>query len=346
MRRREFLKLVGATAAWPLSAHGQQDQVRRITVLVPLPESDPIFRRNMDTFTAVMKGAGWIEGRNLDIRIVSIIGSGKSPAEAAAEVLEASPEAVIAVTLVAADALHRKTNSVPVIFVVGWFNPVEKGFVTAINQPGGNMTGITDLEPSLGGKWVQLLKQIVPGIARAGVLYNPEEETISPAVLQAIKESAGRVAVELVDLPLRKEEEIEPVIATFANGPNSGLICPSDVFTTAHRAKIIAEANGHRIPIIFPYRYYAADGGLAAYSPNQPSEFGQAAYYVDRILHGEKPAHLPVQTPNKFELLINLTTAKALGIAIPAYRARFQRYRQDRRDNIPTVRDRRLAWSE
>jgi putative ABC transport system substrate-binding protein len=318
VKRREFVGLIGAAAAWPITARGQKDQVRRVAVLVPLPASDPIFRRNMETFTAVMKGAGWIEGRNLDMRIVSIIGSGKSPADAAADVLAGSPEAVIAVTPVAADPLHRQTKSVPLIFVVGWFNPVEKGFVAAINQPGGNMTGITDLEPSLGGKWVQLLKQIAPGIERAGILYNPDEGSISAPVLKAIKESAARVAVDLVDLPLRKEEEIERVIATLANDPSGGLICPSDVFTTAHRTKIIAEANDRRIPTMFPYRYYAADGGLAAYSPNQPSEFGQAAYYVDRILQGETPAHLPVQTPNKFELVINLTTAKALGIAIPA----------------------------
>jgi putative ABC transport system substrate-binding protein len=265
-----------------------------------------------------MKHAGWIDGRNLDIRVVSIIGSGKSPADAAGDALALAPDVLVAVTSVAAEALHRLTSTVPVIFVVGWFNPIEKGFVGAINHPGGNMTGITDLEPSLGGKWLQLLKEIAPEITRAGIVYNPDEGTLSPPLLESIKESARRGAISLVDLPMRDEAEIERAIATFASAPKSGLVFPSDIFTAAHRARIIAVTNGLRIPAIFPYRYYAVDGGLAAYSPNQPMEFGQAAYFVDRILHGQKPGDLPVQTPNKFEFVINLTTAKALGLTIPA----------------------------
>ena len=158
VRRREFLAVVSSAAIWPVAGHAQA--VRRIGILVPLPATDPIFRRNMDTFTTVMKGAGWIEGRNLEIRTVSILGSGKSPADAATDVLSFQPDVLVAVTPIAAEALHQRTTTVPVVFVVGWFNPVEKGFVVAINQPAGNMTGITDLEPSLGGKWLQLLKQI------------------------------------------------------------------------------------------------------------------------------------------------------------------------------------------
>jgi putative tryptophan/tyrosine transport system substrate-binding protein len=318
MKRREFITLLGGAAAWPLAARAQQDRVRRVGVLVPLPSTDPIFQRNMDAFTAAMKNAGWIVGRDLDIRIVSIIGSGKSPADAARDALALAPDVLIAVTQVAAEALHRLTSTVPVIFVVGWFNPIEKGFVAAINHPGGNMTGITDLEPSLGGKWLQLLKEIVPEITHAGIVYNPDEGTISSPLLQSIKESAQRVAINLVELPLRDETEIERVIATFASAPKGGLLFPSDIFTVAHRARIIPVTNGLRIPSIFPYRYYAADGGLAAYSPNQPMEFSQAASFVDRVLHGQKPGDLPVQTPNKFEFIINLTTAKALGLTIPA----------------------------
>ena len=180
------------------------------------------------------------------------------------------------------------------------------------------MTGITDLEPSLGGKWVQLLKQVAPGIARVGIAYNPDEGTLSVPLMTALKESAGRAGVGVVDLPIRNDAEIENMIATFANEPSGGLIFPSDIFTVAHRAQIIAATNSHRIPAVFPYRYYAVDGGLAAYSPDQPSEFRQAAYFVDRILHGEKPGDLPVQTPDKYELVINLKTANALGLAIPA----------------------------
>jgi putative ABC transport system substrate-binding protein len=265
-----------------------------------------------------MKDAGWVEGRNLEIKVVSIIGSGKTPADAAMDAIALSADVLIAVTPIAADALHGKTSAVPVVFVVGWINPVEKGFVAAINQPTGNMTGITDLEPSLGGKWIQLLKQIASGIMRVGIVYNPQEGTLSAPLLKALKESAGQIAVGVVDLPMRNEGEIEDVISAFANEPDGGLIFPSDIFTAAHRARIIAATNSHHIPAIFPFRYFAVDGGLAAYSPDQPNEFRQAAYFVDRILRGDKPGNLPVQTPNKYELVINLKTAKALGLAIPA----------------------------
>jgi putative ABC transport system substrate-binding protein len=214
--------------------------------------------------------------------------------------------------------LHQQTNAVPVVFVVGWFDPVEKGFVVAINKPAGNMTGITDLEPSLGGKWAQLLKQMAPSITRVGLVFNPNEGSVPAQLFQVIKESARDMAMSVLDVPIHNKGEIETVISNFANDPNSGLIFPTDVFTVANRAQIIAATNDHRIPAIFPFRYFVVDGGLAAYSPDQPNEFRQAAYFVDRILRGEKPGDLPVQTPNKYELVINLKTAKALGLAIPA----------------------------
>ena len=323
MRRREFTTLVGGVtlfgtiAVWPLTAWAQ-DRIRRVGVLVPLPATDPVFRQAIEAFTAAMKDAGWVDGGNLEIKVVSILGSGKTPDDAATDAIALSADVLIAVTPVAAAALHRKTSAVPVIFVVGWINPIETGFVSAINQPASNMTGITDLEPSLGGKWVQLLKQIAPGITRVGIVYNPDEGTISGPLLEALKESAGHIAVAVVDLPIRNEVEIESVISIFANEPNGGLIFPADVFTAAHRVRIIAATNNHHVPTIFPYRYFAVDGGLAAYSPDQPNEFRQAAYFVDRILRGDKPGTLPVQTPNKYELVINLKTAKALGLAIPA----------------------------
>jgi len=323
MRRREFITLIGGAglsesiANWPRTVWAQ-DRIRRVGILVPLPATDPIFRRNMDAFTAAMKGAGWIDGRNLEIKVVSIIGSRKNPVDAAMDAIALSADVLIAVTPVAAEALHLKTNAVPVVFVVGWINPVQSGFAAAINLPTGNMTGITDLEPSLGGKWVQLLKQIAPGTTRVGIVYNPDEGTISGLLLEALKESAGKLAVGVVGLPIRNEAEIENVISAFANESNGGLIFPADIFTATHRARIIAATNSHRVPAIFPYRYFAVDGGLAAYSPDQSNEFRQAAYFVDRILRGEKPGTLPIQTPNKYELVINLKTAKALGLAIPA----------------------------
>jgi putative tryptophan/tyrosine transport system substrate-binding protein len=317
MRRRDFVQGIVISFAWPLAARAQ-DRVRRVGVLVPLRATDPIFQRNMTAFTTAMKNAGWIEGRNLDIRIVSIIGSGKSPTDAAADLLALSPDVVVAVAPMAAEAVHRQTSTVPVVFVVGWFSPIEEGFVGAISHPGGNMTGITDLEPSLGGKWLQLLKQVAPEITRAGVFYNPNEGTIPSALLQGLQESAPRIGIGLIDLPIRDETQIENVIATFGDDQKGGLIFPTDVFTAAHRARIIAAANSHRIPTVFPFRYMAVDGGLLAYSPNQPNEFGQVAYFVDRILCGNKPGSLPVQTPTKYELVINLKTANALGLAIPA----------------------------
>jgi putative tryptophan/tyrosine transport system substrate-binding protein len=321
MRRRAFIALVGgaglsgSVAVWPLTVWAQ-DRIRRVGVLVPLPATDPVFQRNMDAFTAAMKDAGWVVGGNLEIKVVSIINSGKTPADAAADALALSADVLIAVTPVAADALHRKTSAVPVVFVAGWINPIETGFVAAINHPDSNMTGITDLEPSLGGKWVQLLKQIAPGITRVGIVYDPDEGTISAPLLDALKESAGHIAVGVVDLPIRNEVEIENVIAKFANEPNGGLIFPSDIFTAAHRTRIIAATNSHHVPTIFPFRYFAVDGGLASYSSDQPNEFRQAAYFVDRILRGDKPSNLPVQTPNKYELVINLKTAKLISLSI------------------------------
>jgi ABC-type uncharacterized transport system substrate-binding protein len=323
MRRREFIKLLcgvclsGSVGVVPLAALAQV-RIRRVGVLVPLPATDPIFQRNMDAFAAAMKEAGWVEGRNLEVKVISIIGSGKNPDDAAVDAIALSADVLIAVTPVATEALRRKTNSVPVVFVVGWINPVETGFAAAINQPSGNMTGITDLEPALGGKWLQLLKQIAPGITRVGIFYNPDEGTLSAPLLETLKESAGHIAVGVIDLPIRNEAEIEKVIGTFAKEPNSGLIFPSDIFTAAHRARIIAATSNHHIPTIFAYRYFALDGALATYSPNQPNEFRQAAYFVDRILRGAEPGTLPIQTPNKYELVINLKTAKALGLAIPA----------------------------
>lgn len=180
--RRQFITALGSAVIVQPSA--AQDRAPRVGVLVPIPITDPVFQRNMGAFTEAMKGAGWIEGRNLEIRVVSILGSGKSPHEAAAEVLAQSPDAIIAIERVAADALHQQTSTIPVVFVVGHYDPVERGFVATINKPGGNMTGITDLEPSLGAKWLELLKKIAPGVARAGIVYNPDSGTISALLWQ------------------------------------------------------------------------------------------------------------------------------------------------------------------
>jgi putative tryptophan/tyrosine transport system substrate-binding protein len=230
MKRREFIAAVSSGVVWPLAAWAQ-DRVRRVGVLVPLPVTDAVFRRNIGAFTAAMKDAGWIEGRNLETRIVSIMGSGKTPADAAADAIALSADVILAITPVAAEALHRQTSANPVVFVVGFFSPVEKGFAAAINKPGGNMTGID---------WAQLLKQMDPNISRVGIVSNPDEGTIPAQLLQMIKESAGGVAIGVADLPIRNEAEIENVVSNFAADPNGGLIFLSDIFTAAHRARIIA----------------------------------------------------------------------------------------------------------
>ena len=316
MRRRKFIAMLGGAATWPLAAQGQ-DRVRRVGVLVPLRATDAVFQQNFGAFIAAMKSAGWVEGRNLDIQIVSVLGSGKSFEAAAADLLARSPETILGITRRAVEALHRQTSAVPIVFVVFSADPVETGLVAAINQPGGNITGVTDIEPSLGGKWLQLLKRIAPDIARVGVVYNPKEGGISTPMLWAIKEAARLNAVDLVEVPIHDEAEIERAIAAFAGNLNGGLIFPPSIFMAEYRARVITAANSHRIPTVFTFRFFAADGGLAAYSPSQPDEFGQAADLVNRILRGDKPAKLPVQTPNKYKLVINITTAKALGIEVP-----------------------------
>jgi putative ABC transport system substrate-binding protein len=316
MKRREFITLVGGAAVWPLAARAQQIKgMRRIGMLMPLAANDPEGQVRVAAFLQGLQELGWSVGRNV---IVDIRWSTDS-AEArkyATELIALAPDVILANSSLAVASLVQLTRTVPIVFTTV-ADPVGAGFVDSLARPGGNITGFILFEYSISAKWLQLLKEIVPGVTRAAVLRDPSI-AVGPAqfaVMQAIAPSLG---VELRPFDVRDEGEIERAIALFAQSPDSGLIVTGSPRAAYHRGLIIALAAQHRLPAVYPLRTYAIDGGLICYGPDTVDQFRRAASYVDRILKGEKPADLPVQAPTKFELVINLKTAKALGLNVPA----------------------------
>jgi putative ABC transport system substrate-binding protein len=316
MKRRQFITLVGGTAVWPFAAHAQQIKgMRRIGMLMPLAANDPEGQVRVAAFLQGLQELGWSVGRNV---IVDIRWSTDS-AEArkyATELIALAPDVILANSSLAVASLVQLTRTVPIVFTTV-ADPVGAGFVDSLARPGGNITGFILFEYSISAKWLQLLKEIVPGVTRAAVLRDPSI-AVGPAqfaVMQAIAPSLG---VELRPFDVRDEGEIERAIALFAQSPDSGLIVTGSPRAAYHRGLIIALAAQHRLPAVYPLRTYAIDGGLICYGPDTVDQFRRAASYVDRILKGEKPADLPVQAPTKFELVINLKTAEALGLNVPA----------------------------
>jgi putative ABC transport system substrate-binding protein len=316
MKRRQFITLVGGTAVWPFAAHAQQIKgMRRIGMLMPLAANDPEGQVRVAAFLQGLQELGWSVGRNV---IVDIRWSTDS-AEArkyATELIALAPDVILANSSLAVASLVQSTRTIPIVFTTV-ADPVGAGFVDSLARPGGNITGFILFEYSISAKWLQLLKEIVPGVTRAAVLRDPSI-AVGPAqfaVMQAIAPSLG---VELRPFDVRDEGEIERAIALFAQSPDSGLIVTGSPRAAYHRGLIIALAAQHRLPAVYPLRTYAIDGGLICYGPDTVDQFRRAASYVDRILKGEKPADLPVQAPTKFELVINLKTAEALGLNVPA----------------------------
>ena len=317
MKRREFITLLGGAAVtWPLVARAQQqsERMRRIGVLMHTPADEPELQARLAAFMQGLQELGWAVGRNLRIDYRWSVGDSARLYKDAAELVALAPEVILGGVGATAAALQQASRTVPVVMAQG-IDPVGNGYVESLAQPGGNITGFIQFEYSLAGKWMELLKEVAPGITRVGVLREPGNAAIGQwAMIQAMAQSFG---AELRRIDLREASEIERSVTAFARSPDGGLIVAVSAASLTHRDLIIRLAAQHRLPAVYAYRVFVTHGGLITYGPDIVSQYRQAAGYVDRILKGEKPADLPVQAPTKYELVINLKTAKALGLEIP-----------------------------
>jgi putative ABC transport system substrate-binding protein len=319
MRRREFITLLGGSVAtWPLVARAQQpERMRRIGVLMASAADDSESQARIAGFLQGLQQLGWADGRNVRIDTRWATTNPDDIRRHAAELVALAPDVLLAATgTVTVVALLQATRTVPIVFVAV-IDPVGAGFVTSLARPGGSATGFTIFEYGMSGKWLELLKAIAPSVTRVAVLRDP---AIASGIGQfaGVQTVAPSLGVELSPVDVRDAAEIERGVMAFARSSNGGLIVTSSALATRHRDLIIALAAGHRLPAIYPYRYFVIAGGLISYGPNSIEQYRRAAGYVDRILKGEKPADLPVQAPTKYELVINLKTAKALGLEVPA----------------------------
>ena len=316
MRRREFITLLGGAAAWPLAARAQQsDKVRRIGVLMGTAEDDPQSSARIAAFVQGLAQLGWTDGRTVRIDTRWGAGDADRVRRYVAELVALAPNVILATGSPTVAPLLEATRTVPIVFVVV-IDPVGAGFVESLAQPGGNATGFTVYEYGIAGKWLELLKQIAPRLTRAAVLRDPAVSAGS-GQLGAIQGAASSFGVELRPLDVRDAAEIERAVTAFARASNGGLIVTGSASAVVHRNLIIALAARHKLPAVYFERMFVAGGGLTSYGPNILEQYRRAAGYVDRILKGEKPADLPVQAPVKYELAINLKTAKALGLTVP-----------------------------
>jgi len=315
LRRREFIAALGGAAAWPLAAHAQQgDRVRRIGVLMPGDENDPEQKRRLFAFTQALAGLGWNDGRNLRMDLRWHGDNNNRTRALAQELVGLKPDAILAYGTLATVALQRETRTIPIVFA-GAGDPVASGIVTRLDRPGGNITGFGNQEASLGGKWLELLSEIAPGLKRAAIMFNPNTAPVS--YMPSLETAARSLKVEPVIRPVHTDVEIEAAIMALGREPGGGLVVMPDVFMVVHRVPIISAAARNNVPAVYSQSDFARDGGLLSYGPDQVDNFPRAATYVDRILRGEKPGDLPVQLPTKFEMVVNLKTAKALGLAVP-----------------------------
>jgi len=317
MRRREFIIfLSGAAAACPIIARAQQgERKRRIGVLMAFAENDPEAQSWIAGFRQELGKLGWTEDHNVQIDTRWATADVVSLRRLAKELVALQPDFVLTGSTPATAAMHRQTKTIPILFVmVG--DPVGSGFVASLSRPGGNLTGFTPI--SLGGKWVELLKEIAPRVVRAAMLFHPAMAPFASYYLDPFKTAAVSSGMKAIVAPVDDMAELESVIAASAREPNSGLIVMPDAFTIGHHTEITSLAARYRIPAVYPFRVFAEVGGLLSYGSNALTEFRRSASYADRILKGAKPSELPVQTPINFDLVINLKTAKALGLDVPS----------------------------
>jgi putative ABC transport system substrate-binding protein len=318
MKRREVIRLLGGVAAaWPLAARAQQpDRIRRIGVLVNTVETDPAAQGRIAAFRQSLERLGWLEGRNVHIELQFFANNFERLPQSAQEMVALNPDVIFAATTPAVKALQAKTRTIPIVFVYV-SDPVGAGVVASLARPGGNTTGLLLYEESITGKWLGMLKEISPRLIRAALVGNPKGFTYE-YFTRSSKTIAPVLEIELVPTPIENDAtDIEQRIEAFARAPNGGLFMPPDITTERHRDLIIALAARYRLPAVYAFRHFAADGGLMSYGIDILEQHRQAASYVDRILRGANPADLPVQAPTKYETVLNLKTAKALGFDVP-----------------------------
>jgi putative ABC transport system substrate-binding protein len=318
MKRREFIvRLGGAAAAWPVAARGQEPGgMRRIGVLMAHAEKDPEFQAYVDAFRAELQRLGWTEGRNVRIDIRwGALDDAESRQRIAKELVALEPDVILTQNTPPTASMLQEARTIPVVFVIV-ADPVGSGFVNSLARPGRNATGFTVMEPTTSGKWLELLKEVAPHVNRAAFLFNPATAPYVAYYLNPFNAAAASLRMEAIAAPVRDRSELEAVVAAHGREPNSGLIVIPDGFLNVHRAEIISSAARYRLPAVYPWRFFAEIGGLLSYGSEQRDQFRLAATYVNRILRGAKPSELPVQAPVKFELVINLKTAKALGLTV------------------------------
>jgi putative ABC transport system substrate-binding protein len=318
MRRRDVLSLLGgALAPWPSWADAQQvDRLRVIGVLIGFSQSDPGTALRIANFEQGLRELGWIKGRNIQIHYR--LAAERDVLQAhARELMALQPDLIVAGSAFVVSVLLEEACTLPIVFVTA-VNPVAHGFVNALQRPGGNLTGFTNSIPSMGGKWLELLKEVAPGVARASIMFNQDTAARNLSFfLPQVERVAASIAVEPVTRPVRSPADIESVLADLGREEAQGLVVIPDNFMSIHRALIIEQAARLRVPAIYPFRYFATDGGLVACGADMLDLYRRTSVYVDRILRGGKPADLPVQEPAKVDLVVNLRTAQALGLSVP-----------------------------
>jgi len=316
MRRRQFIAGLGSAAAWPVVARAQQgDRVRRIGVLLPGDENDPVAKPRVSAFTQALADLGWTDGRNVRVDFRWAGDDTNRIRALAHELVGLQPDIILTNGTAATIAVQQETRTIPIIFAAA-SDPVVRGIVARLDRPGGNVTGFVILEASLGGKWLELLLEIAPGLKRVAIVFNPDTAPVS-AHMPSIETAARSLKVVPIVAPVHSDVEIEAAIVAVGREPQGGLVVMPDAFTTAHRPQIILAAARNNVPAVYSFSVYARDGGLLSYGNDPVDLWRRAATYVDRILRGAKPGDLPVQFPVKYEMVVNLKTAKALGLTVP-----------------------------
>jgi len=317
VRRREFITVLGGAALWPLAAYTQQlERMRRVGVLITFPENDPLSQRIVTAFAEALGRFGWVEGKNIRVDYRFAAGDPALFKTYAAELVGLSPDAILASTPQAVAAVRQQTRTIPIVFVLV-IDPVGLGFVQSLARPGGSITGFSAYDPPVMGKWLQLLKEVAPKVTRVAVIFNPDT-TASRLFNSAIEAAAPSVGMTVRLTPVHDDAGIEETIAAEAREPGGGLICLPDSFIVTHRDVIIAAAARYGLPLFGSSEVFPRSGALMSYFFDIVGVYAQAASYIDRILKGASPADLPVQQPTKYSLIINLKTAKALGLTVPA----------------------------
>jgi putative tryptophan/tyrosine transport system substrate-binding protein len=316
VKRRTFIAGLGSAAAWPVVARAQQgDRVRRIGVLMPSDENDSVYKPRVSAFTQALADLGWTDGRNARMDLRWGGGDINRIRALAQELVGLQPDIILTDGTPPTVALERETRTIPIVFATA-ADPVASGIVARLERPSGNITGFANSEASLGGKWLELLLEIAPGLKRVAIMFNPDTIPVS-TFMPSFETAARSLKVEPIIAPVHGDAEIEAAIMALGREPRGGLAFPPDGFTRLHRAQILSLTAQNNVPAVYGFSYYARDGGLLSYGVDPVDLFRRAATYVDRILRGAKPADLPVQLPTKFEMVINLKTAKALGLTVP-----------------------------